>query len=427
MTTAEGTPTGTPDETPDETTRTFVLPQDWRNAEVVFTIEVTAGQGDTLEYELRNDIEEFSFRENVEDYFLKAGFTPNLGKYVFRLTYDGLFLDEVPEGTTAHQRRSLVMWLKTVTALQNYFNGYIRDLRAFPSDETINAIARDVVLDLVTAQFGASAVRDIDVVDPRTVRVQGVCSTCGFGFAGRMAQLARDVINDIGRETGNPIPVDMNVLVPGGPSEIDGVRYMVTKNRDGDPIILIGYLEHNNSRFDGLLNNELAQKVTLAIPAVLMDVVTEVTAKLMIQARLVNYMLDGVYETFEVDEVALEAKVVEIDAKLRKDMGIHDEPEDTFENDLDPIGDEPVDEDALSASSVDGTDETDTGTSTDEPESDDEDADDEPEPDDNGAEEPEPDEEVIVSDEAVDGNDDEIDVPIGDPAPEEETSPPSAR
>jgi len=234
-----------------------------------------------------------------------------------------------------------------------------------------------------------------------------------------MAQFARDMANNISRETGRPA-LDMDILVPGGPSEINGVRYMITKDRDGSPILLIGYLEHE-SRFADLLNNELAQKVTLAITVVLMDVVTEVMAKLVIQQRAIDNMIDSLNGAFEIDRLTLQAKMSELDAQLREEMGTYDEPEATDEPEASLDADEPVDEDALSASSADGTDEADdTGTSTtDEPEADNE-------ADDTGSDEPEPeaDDEVIVSDETVDGNDGELDVPIE--APEEEISPPPA-
>ncbi|NQV90420.1 hypothetical protein HQ487_03365 [Candidatus Uhrbacteria bacterium] len=293
--------------------------ESWRDAAILFTIVVSEGEGDTVEYMCNTSVGDVRLKQSPEDYFRSAGFTPRLGKYEFKIDdQEGLVLTDVPEGTATHERRSLMMWLTDLVDLLAYFESYTTALRTFPRREVIKFITREVVSQMIEGSLATAVLQTVEVADPRTLVVRGVSNCgCGFSLSGRIGDLVNALMDMSSAEA---------FCVP---SEHEGVRFDVARDRvDGKKALLVSYLSYHMSPFADLLNDELAKQVREMIPEITEQVLVEASAMMDIQRRALDNTMSSLQATFgDSDPEAVAARMNEVELKYREAMNIWTTPD----------------------------------------------------------------------------------------------------
>ena len=272
----------------------FTFPQNPEDAIVRLTILVKPCEGDSLRLSASlSPGSRIWDHEQVERVFREARNIPIEGSYVLETSQSGTTVVSAPEGVDAAGRSALI--LVTHSRLEDIRQILVDALRALPSAEIIDEAAREVVPQINRSSLEHSMLFDsTPVVDAREVVVEGVdCVHCGLGFQG-MLHTIREVFS--GR-----CPEGMKLAI---------------EDRDGQPVVLIGYLGHGNE-FASVLNKELARRLKAAIEAVAVDVITQMLIRLEMARRQASAAII-LLRAYRIDPEVISLRVDALEAEARK-------------------------------------------------------------------------------------------------------------
>lgn len=288
----------------------FTFPERPQDAIVQFTILVEAGEGDTLKLSatLMPGSQTWG-QQVVEGIFRSARTVPVEGTYVLQTGPEDTIVT-APEGVDQNDRRALVFVL--MDDLRMYQRHLIEALDSFPPDEVINQAAREVVAHISMGSIESSPLGAGPVINACTVPVEGVkCAQCGFGLGGLLNSIAE-------------LMADQHSAV----IKLDVVE------RDERPVVMVGYLDHNNF-FALVLNAELAVRLKTAIEAVAVEVMTQLAVKAESMRRMCEKILDRVGVTYGIDRTNITQRVDSMEAEARVEMAEEIEDEDSDDYDAD--------------------------------------------------------------------------------------------
>ncbi|MEK7619817.1 MAG: hypothetical protein AAB413_01095 [Patescibacteria group bacterium] len=314
-----------PTETTDNGAKSvFVFPSRPEDAVVHLVINVRGMQGDGLLLSASTIPGSQTWEhDEVEQIFRDSRTVPIKGVYVLETNNDGTNFVITPEGVDQDDRRALVWTLSK--RLDRFLIDLIKALRAFPSAEVIDQAAREGVARINMGSLERDPMGTTPVVDARNVVVEGVkCVHCGFGiesalgqFPGRLLLIA--AIDDDSTTVGN-------------------LKFIV-RERDGQPVVLVGYLGDKNA-FAAFLNGELAQRVRAAIQAVAVEVVTEILVRAENGRRQFERMVDSVQATYGIDPEVVVQRVNELEAEARAQRTPPEDKVDDYDGNEDDLLDE---------------------------------------------------------------------------------------
>lgn len=328
----------------DETAETgapappFIFPENPQDAklELTITVQEIQGEGLLLSATATPGGETWE-HQAVEEVFRNARTAPQPGTYQFETSPDSTYFVSGPEEVTAAEGRDLAFFLAPVMSQRR--EQFVKAIETFPTAEGIRAVARDVVGILTAGSFDRSMLLDsTPVVDARKVEVKGVdCIHCGFGHAGIV-----DVLTGIlsGRRP-------------------EGMKLEVI-DRDGAPVVQVGYLSHNND-FAVALNIELARRLKVAIETVVLEVMTEALVSAEANRRMNERTASSILATYAIDPAVITARVDALENEARAQlagsqpvdpeaMPDGDAPEDSDDAPDDEFDDDSPEPDALAES-----------------------------------------------------------------------------
>ncbi|NQV90545.1 hypothetical protein HQ487_04035 [Candidatus Uhrbacteria bacterium] len=291
----------------------YVLPSSIMDAVMEFTIlvEVDRDNHDTFEFTCAASVGDIPLLITTEDFFRQAGFTPRLGEYAFQLDYsDNLYLTNVPDGTTDDQRLALIGNLPELIKFRDYFDSWIRALLEFPRPSTILNVAYTIACVTLEASCRNLIVPGAVLVDPRTIRAEGVsCIKCDFP----------------------------NTMM------IEGVHYAINDDDDGCPLVLIGYLTHN-SPFAVLLNGELAERMHDAFVFVADRVALNQMVAIKLALQSAERAIEQMEGSFVIDMDAVDVTVHQVEQGVMIEIAAAYPNRFTFEEGVDVMDttDDPI-------------------------------------------------------------------------------------
>lgn len=289
--------------TDSQQTAPFVLPPNPQDAQITLTITVEEVPGEGL---LMSAVLDPGGRlldhDTVKQLFDEATSDLVAGEYVFEASNRGELLIKSPSAVSQDDGTKLV--LRILRHLMIWRGQLVSALESFPSAQTIDAIARDVVGLLTIASLKRLAFTDEPVADARETQVVGVgCASCGFG-------LAFGIQNFLHALLGAEYP-SRNEDV----RELEGVRFLV--EQEDEPVVKIGYL-HQENTFAPCLNDKLAQRVHDAIAQVADEIVLEIAARNEVHRRLCAGSGLSLHRTYGFDSERLSRRVLELEAEARE-------------------------------------------------------------------------------------------------------------
>ncbi len=282
----------------------FVMPERPQDAIVLLTITVVeiAGEGLLLGTAMTPGSLVLDHQQTGK-IFEEASIEPRPGVYVLANSLDkGLRVSRLPESVFSRDGDALVRILQG--DLDKHLAVLVDAIRAFPTRETINEVAREVAMAVILDSLKRSTpFKTVWVQDPRKARIESVdCASCAIG--------ARAILDKLVVALGIPVSGPRDATH----TQVEGVKFRVGIH-DGQCVVEIGFLDHD-APFARLFNEQLAERVRAAVEPVTESVVVEIRANNDVSTHMIECVERSLAQSFKVDEVAIALRATQIERAM---------------------------------------------------------------------------------------------------------------